>query len=577
MSDGHGDGRRRNDSGDPELDDLLASFDDPRHTSDGAPVPDIALDDLLTMFDDPTAGRADADQVPGRTVPTAPAGMRWVADTTAPLDAPVPGVGDAGSGAASVGSAPGADLPVADVPVETGIDWLGAPVFSDDAAADPTIPLDPSGRGGPQRDVRPRAHVPALDDTVPAVEGVDDPTSEGEWGSAPADGDDATAGGQRPDVPGPFGETRPDGLRLAPLAERTVREVAIPVERVGVVAVDQETGELRSPTADEALPTGKAFFGRATIIIADDEGPDIGYLDDELAAPEVDTVVEAEVPELDPNTIYIGDADEALGGALERSPRNTARNGAIDPRMRARRTRVRRDADRRRIFLVAVGVGLMLMALIAVGVVASPMFGATDIRVEGAVYTDADVLAAVTADIEGDAVLLIDTDAIEVTLAEVPWVERARVETHFPHTVVIDIRERRPLACFRGGDGQWRVIDVQGRVLDVMDGQPVAYMPVSGNHPDTARGQFAGAPYAAVATLVQVLPPEVRALTTSVGLDAVTGTLTMELTGGVAVRLGSADDLDDKLARLLSQVRRGGLDGVVALDVSTAQIGVVRG
>ena len=61
--------------------------------------------------------------------------------------------------------------------------------------------------------------------------------------------------------------------------------------------------------------------------------------------------------------------------------------------------------------------------------------------------------------------LLIDTDAIESTLEQVPWVERARVETHFPHTVVIDIRERRPLACFRGGDGKWRVIDVQGRVV----------------------------------------------------------------------------------------------------------------
>jgi hypothetical protein len=142
--------------------------------------------------------------------------------------------------------------------------------------------------------------------------------------------------------------------------------------------------------------------------------------------------------------------------------------------------------------------------------------------------------------------------------------------------VVIDIRERRALATFRGGDGRWRVIDVQGRVLDVLDGQPVAYMPITGSHPDTSRGQYAGTPYASAATLVQVLPAEVRAITQSVGLDAVTGTLTMELVGGVAVRLGSADDLDDKLARLLSQVR-GGLSGVVALDVSTAQIGVVRG
>jgi hypothetical protein len=42
----------------------------------------------------------------------------------------------------------------------------------------------------------------------------------------------------------------------------------------------------------------------------------------------------------------------------------------------------------------------------------------------------------------------------------------------------------------------------------------------------------------------------------------------------VLVRLGDSQNLDEKLARLLKQVRSG-LDGVCQLDVSTSDAGVV--
>lgn len=532
-----GDGR------DPELEALLNSFGD-AHESGAGPAPDVPLEELLQLF----ATGPDVD--PAASL-----------DATEPLDE---GASD-GSDAGAVGH----DVPpVADLSVETGIDWLGAPVFGGDDG-DVTRPIEVE----PERGVG-KVAAPVAPD---GPESAGAPPGESTLAVGPAPGSLASHG--MPDWAGD--ETAVDAEEqagsdgVAADEAAGVREIAIPVGHVGVVAVDQETGDMLAPFREEELPTGKAFFGRTTIIITDDEGPDIGYLDDEIAAPDIEPDVSPEVPELDPNTIYIGDKDEGLGTA-ERAPTRTSRGGSIDPRVRARRSAVRRQAQSRRIVVVGAVVGLLVMLLIAVGVVASPMFGVTDVRVNGAVYTDADALDAVIAGLEGEPVLLVDTGELEAELAALPWVERVRVDSQFPHTVVIDIRERRALATFRGGDGRWRVIDVQGRVLDVLDGQPVAYMPITGSHPDTSRGQYAGTPYAAAATLVQVLPAEVRAITQSVGLDAVTGTLTMELVGGVAVRLGSADDLDDKLARLLSQVR-GGLAGVVALDVSTAQIGVVRG
>ena len=318
-----------------------------------------------------------------------------------------------------------------------------------------------------------------------------------------------------------------------------------------------------------AAPKPEAEPPRRTIVIPEDDQPDTVYLDEEKE--ERFRAVHA-TSQGERETIFISDLDD--GAVVEPAP--TRGSAGIDPRIRARRIAVRRSEGRRRLVWVAVALVLVLVIGGAIAVLASPIFEVREVRVEGAVYTDEEVLVDIIADIEGDPVLLVDTKSIEERLEKVAWVEQARVRTDFPHTIVIDIRERQPLATFQGSDEQWRVIDVQGRVLDVIEGRPVAYMLITGNHPDTSRGQFAGGPYASAAVLVASLPGEIRRITESVGLDASTGTLTMHLEGDVEVRLGDGEDLDQKLARLLGQVRDG-LEGVAALDVSTAEIGVVPG
>lgn len=147
---------------------------------------------------------------------------------------------------------------------------------------------------------------------------------------------------------------------------------------------------------------------------------------------------------------------------------------------------MRRAESRRRLVWVAIGAAVVLVAVATITIVASPIFDVRVVQVQGATYTDADVLQSVIDDLEGEPVLLVDTQAAEATLEAVPWVESARVQTDFPHTVVIDIRERRAIATFQGTDGRFRVIDVQGRVLDVIDNQPIDYTLVVGANPDSA-------------------------------------------------------------------------------------------
>ena len=312
---------------------------------------------------------------------------------------------------------------------------------------------------------------------------------------------------------------------------------------------------------------------RRTIVIAEDDRPDSVYLDEDK-----EKAFHQRRAALDESgersTIVIADLDEA--GPTEPAPAGS--RGGLDPRIRARRISVRRAEGRRRLVWAGIGIGVVLLAIGAVAVFASSIFDVREVTVQGAVYTDADVLEGVIADLRGEPVLLVDTDAAEQRLEAVPWVERAHVATDFPHRVVIDIRERRPIAAFQGGDQQFRIIDVQGRVLDVIAGQPTDYLLITGSHPDTARGQFAGAPYADVAELVLSLPVEVRSITRTVGVDASTGTLTLVLENGepdgVLVRVGDSKNIDEKLARLLNRVRKG-LTDVCQLDVSTADAGAV--
>ena len=200
----------------------------------------------------------------------------------------------------------------------------------------------------------------------------------------------------------------------------------------------------------------------------------------------------------------------------------------------------------------------------------------TTIDIQGASYTDPAELAAIVDDLRGTPLLLIDELQTERRLEALAWVESAQVRTDFPNRVQIDIRERDPIAWYPGSDGRIRVIDRDSRVLSVIDGEPLAYARITSAGPDAEPGQFAGAPYATAAQYVIALPPEVRVMFTSMSIDPTTGDVTMTLNETVTVRLGDASSKQTKLVRLL-QIVENGLDGIVAIDVTTDEPSITRG
>ena len=324
---------------------------------------------------------------------------------------------------------------------------------------------------------------------------------------------------------------------------------------------------------------------RATIVIGgDDELPDPVYLDDGDGDPAAGESTGGQ-------TFVIGDELEASGAfdAVQVPSRS------MDPRVRARRIAVKRAQSRKRLFWVAGVAGVVIVVVAVLAVFASGLFAVSRVDVQGAPYTTArygDRLDAIVDEMMGEPVLLVDTRAAEEALEQLPWIERAFVRTDFPDRVLVDVRERQPLATFAGSDGRYRVIDRDGFVLDVLDGQPSSYLPIAGPGPDLEPGSTAGAPYAAAAQLVGALPAEIRELTTSVSVDPTTADLGLTLQfvptpdpadpstststatsepPTIAVRIGSFNGLDGKLARLLQLVREG-FDDASPIDVSTDDV-----
>lgn len=341
---------------------------------------------------------------------------------------------------------------------------------------------------------------------------------------------------------------------------------------MGEPSVDTTAVAPADPRADPASPLAPAAATKATeatettgtvalnparrpiVIGGDDDQPDAVYLDEAAGERLREVHTAADDESGGRSTIIIKDLDES--GAIEALPARSS--GSMDPRVRARRIAVRRAKGRKRLIWVAIAAAVVLVLVGAVAILASSLFDVRTVNVQGAVYTDPTKLAGIVDGLEGDAILLVDTRQIERQLESIAWVESARVSTQFPHDVLIDIRERKPVATFAGSDGGYRIVDRDGRVLDVVrTGIPVDYMLITGANPDVDQGQLVGRPFASAAQLTTALPREVRTITESVGIDVAAGTFTLQLQDGIEVQLGTASNLSAKLAQLLSQVRDG--------------------
>lgn len=239
----------------------------------------------------------------------------------------------------------------------------------------------------------------------------------------------------------------------------------------------------------------------------------------------------------------------------------------IDPRFRARRIQVKRQAGRKRLrwFVVAGVVAAVVGAALVVA--RSPLLSARTVTVTGAVYTDEADVTALADDLEGEPLLGLDTADVAERFEALPWVKRADVRVEWPSGVRVDLFERRPATAFFAPDGRYRVIDRDGRVLAVLDGQPIDLVTVTGVGPEVALGTTAPEDLVGAAAVAAALPSELRAhvLDLALGDDA---SVRLRLVQGGEVLLGPPDQVREKLLATLAVLGDLGDPGRVAtLDV----------
>lgn len=338
------------------------------------------------------------------------------------------------------------------------------------------------------------------------------------------------------------------------------------VEEGSAAAIDP----LMQPADDAAADPEPAPPGGTIVIAADDDladVPDAVYVDGSLdgAGGSAAGLV------ADGGTVFIDDT--SASGRVDATSATK-----IEPRFRQRRIAVRRAQGRRRLRWVIVVIIVLVLVVGALAVLGSSWFAISDVEVEGLTSSERDRQAvdAVVDDLLGTPVLRADTERAEAELEAIPWVEEAIVSTDFPDGARIEIRERRPVVAFEGPDGRFRVIDRQGRVLDVVAGQLVSYLRLeSTDPPDVRPGAFAPSGYAAAAALVDALTPRMRAQSRSVFVTPDGSDLRLQLAGGTEVRFGRGDDLINKLVRLQTILDSDNVESPSLIDVSTSQV-VVR-
>jgi cell division septal protein FtsQ len=319
------------------------------------------------------------------------------------------------------------------------------------------------------------------------------------------------------------------------------------------VDADEQAAE---PAASEGTPEGPR-----AVVITDDEIPDAVYIKGTLAT---DSSGER-------STIFIDDGHATSGETI--SIEAAAAATRIEPRLRDRRLAVKKAETRKRLKWVVIATAVIAVVVGGLAVLGSSLFDVQDVEVEGAVYTDEEALAGIVEDLRGSPVLRIDTDDVERQVEQIPWVRDARVTTDFPHAVKIEILERQPVLAFEGEDRRYRVIDDEGRVLDVLDGQPVEYLQLtSSERPALAAGQFAPEGFGAAASLVQALTPRMSARAESVSVAPDGSDLRLMLRGGTEVRFGAAEDLIVKLVRLQTVLEEHAGEPLSVIDVATNEV-----
>ncbi len=118
--------------------------------------------------------------------------------------------------------------------------------------------------------------------------------------------------------------------------------------------------------------------------------------------------------------------------------------------------------------IVVIGVGI--------GLLFTPVFHVEEVFCAGNErISQEEIIAAAEVPIGGN-ILLQRLSKIRERVAEIPMVEEVKTRRVFPNKIKIWIRERVPAGYLYDGEGKCVVVDVEGKILEIIEGELVAQM-----------------------------------------------------------------------------------------------------
>lgn len=241
--------------------------------------------------------------------------------------------------------------------------------------------------------------------------------------------------------------------------------------------------------------------------------------------------------------------------------------GEVDPRIAARRAAVVSQAmSRRRRIVVGVAAAVAL-AVAAVLVVRSPLFGVRDVAVIGDPTSSAAVVLRDAGLRRGMPLISIDEATAAARLVRSAEYLDASVTTRWPGTVEVRVTRRPVIAVFIAG-GRRMIVGRGGVAMPATaDVRGALEVTVEGSLPRVSAGRTVPAALASIADTVAATPLSLRARTQTITMSS-RSELTYGLVDGAELRFGNAVEASDKfLAAVTMLGGRVDLDGMCRLDV----------
>ena len=338
------------------------------------------------------------------------------------------------------------------------------------------------------------------------------------------------------------------------------------------------------PLPDEAVVELSELFADTGAITRPDDTPSVADTSQTPVGEVVDISTAIQAREVQQaaagEPVVIDDAQHLL--PHERSEASTGVSGAVstfantaalgdvivDDRI-GRRTWWKRVPRLRVSPLVGFGVLIAVFSLTLV-ILASPLFAVRQIDVTGVTYSDPALLSNVGDSLRGASVFTADLEGAQRRLEGDPWVRQARLNWYLPNRVVIEIEERRAVAWFVGVDNRAMVLDIDGRVLEVLDGQPTQFMKIEGVGPNLPPGTVTTLVYQAAAQLANSLPADLLPQVRHVFVDGPEA-LGITLKKGTIITLGAPVDVRNKLTQVMVLLTQQDVSFIAAIDVSSGQ------